>query len=105
MNYKLYIGNLPSSTREDALRQLFSQAGTVISVDLIVDRITGQSKGYAFIMMSGLIEAEKAVEMFNGHRLDDGAIRVSFARRRDSLITNDNSQSLRPPKRGRNKRH
>lgn len=104
MSYKLYVGNLPYATSEDALGKLFSQAGTVVSVDLIKDRITQRSKGYAFIVMSNLIEAEKAVEIFNGHRLDDNEIRVSFARRAEGFLANDNSQSLRPPTRGRSKR-
>ena len=103
MNYKLYVGNLPYSTREDALWKLFSQSGTVVSIDLIKDRLSGQSKGYAFIIMSSLLEAEKAIEMLNGLRLDDNEIRVSYARRREGLIANDDSQSRHLPKRGRNK--
>ena len=105
MNYKLYVGNLPYTTREDALWKLFSQSGTVVSVDLIKDRLSGQSKGYAFIVMSSLLDAAKAIEMFNGHRLDDNELRVSFAQRRQGLIVNDNSQPGHPPKRGRKKRY
>lgn len=103
MNYKLYVGNLPYSTTEDTLWNPFSQSGIVVLVDLIKDRVTGQSKGYAFIVMSDLIEAERAIEMFDSLRLDDNEIRVSFARRREGLMANDNSQSLHPLKRGRNK--
>ena len=103
MNYKLYVGNLPYSTREDELWKLFSQSGTVVSVDLIKDRLSGQSKGYAFVVMSSLLEAENVIEMFNGCRLDDNELRVSFARRRDGLIADDNSQSRRAPKRDRKK--
>jgi len=105
MSYKLYAGNLPYSIGDDALWKLFSQSGTVVSVELIKDRLTKRSKGYAFIVMSNLLEAEKAVEMFNGLRLDTNEIRVSFARRPEALIANDDSQSRRPPKRGKNKRY
>lgn len=104
MDYKLYVGNLPYSTTEDDLWQLFSQSGTVVSVDLIKDRITKRSKGYAFIEMISLLEAEKATEMFNGLSLDDNEIRVSFARRPEGLVANKESQSLRLLKQGRNKR-
>ena len=105
MDYKLYVGNLPYSTTEDELGQLFSQSGTVVSVDLIKDRLTKRSKGYAFIEMSSLLEAEKAIELFNGRSLDDNEIRVSFARRSEGLIANKERRSLRLLKGGRNKRH
>jgi RNA recognition motif-containing protein len=107
MNSKLYVGNLSYFTTEDALSSFFSKAGTVVSVDLIKDRISGRSKGFAFVVMSNLAEAEKAVEMFNGFNLDDSNIRVSLARRRDnrgSLSDPENGKSLHPIKRGRNKR-
>ena len=84
MNSKLYVGNLSYSTTEDALWKLFSQSGTVVSVDLIKDRLSGQSKGYAFVVMSNPAEAEKAVEIFNGLNMDGSEIRVvSFAQRRE----------------------
>jgi cold-inducible RNA-binding protein len=105
MSYKLYVGNLSYLTGEDALWQLFSRSGTVVSVDLIKDRLTKRSKGYAFIVMSSLLEAEKAIEMFNDSRLDNNEIRVSLARRREGLITNDYRQTLRPSKPGQNKRY
>ena len=81
MNFKLYVRNLSNSTREDELWELFAQSGTLISVDIIKDRVTGRSKGYAFIVMSNLLEAEKAIEMFNGRKLDGNEIRVSFMQR------------------------
>jgi RNA recognition motif-containing protein len=105
MSYKLYVGNLPYSTEEDALWQLFSHSGTVVSIEVIKDRLTKRSKGYAFIVMSNLLEAEKAIEMFNDSRLDNNEIRVRFARRPEGLIANDASQSRRPSKRGQNKRY
>ncbi len=83
MESKLYVGNLPYSTTEDELRNLFGQAGTVSSVAVIKDRDTGQSKGFAFVEMSNQAEAEKAISMFNGHSMGQRELRVSMARARE----------------------
>ena len=83
MESKLYVGNLPYSTTEDELRNLFGQAGTVSSVAVIKDRDTGQSKGFAFVEMSSQVEAEKAISMFNGHSMGQRELKVSLARPRD----------------------
>lgn len=83
MESKLYVGNLPYTTSEDELRNLFSQAGTVASVAVIKDRDTGQSKGFAFVEMSNQVEAEKAISMFNGHSMGQRELKVSLARPRD----------------------
>ncbi len=80
METKLYVGNLSFSTTEDELRTLFAQAGTVSAVDLIKDRDTGNSKGFAFIQMSTQQEAEKAISMFNGYSLTNRELRVNVAR-------------------------
>lgn len=83
MESRLYVGNLPYSTTEDELRNLFSQAGTVASVAIIKDRDTGQSKGFAFVEMSNQAEAEKAISMLNGRNLGQREMRVSLARSRE----------------------
>ncbi len=83
MESKLYVGNLPYSTTEDELRNMFSEAGTVASVALIKDRDTGQSKGFAFVEMSNQVEAEKAISMFNGRSMGQREMKVSLARPRD----------------------
>ena len=80
METKIYVGNLSYDTTEDELKNLFAQAGTVASVALIKDRDTGQSKGFAFIEMSNQAEAEKAIQMFNGHSMDNREIVVNEAR-------------------------
>jgi len=80
MEKKLFVGSLSFNTTEDALRDLFSQAGTVESVAIIVDRNTGRSKGFGFVEMSSSEEAEKAKEMFNGKELDGRTIMVDEAR-------------------------
>ena len=83
MESKLYVGNLPYSTTEDELRNMFSEAGTVASVALIKDRDTGQSKGFAFVEMSNQVEAEKAISMFNGRSMGQREMKVSLARPRE----------------------
>jgi RNA recognition motif-containing protein len=83
MNEKLYVGNLAYATTEDDLRQLFAQAGTVTACELIKDRDTGQSKGFAFVTMSSQAEAEKATQMFNAHSLDNRSLTVNPARPRE----------------------
>lgn len=83
MDTKLYIGNLSFNATEDQLREMLSQAGKVESVDIIKDRDTGRSKGFAFAVMSTQAEAEKAISMFNEKPLDDRIIRVNIARPRE----------------------
>ncbi len=80
---KLYVGNLPYSTTEDDLRTLFSQAGTVSTVDLIKDRDTGSSKGFAFVEMSTQSEGENAIKMFNGYSMNNRELKVNIARPRE----------------------
>jgi RNA recognition motif-containing protein len=79
MNSKLYIGNLSTLTTEKELMELFLRAGTVSSVWLSKEQGSGRSKGFAYIEMSNTVEAQKAIEMFNGHQLDDHVLRVSMA--------------------------
>ena len=69
MEFEIYVGNLPKSTTQDELNTLFTQAGEVTAVNLIKDRKSGQSNGFAFIKMSAQNEADKAVIACNGHRL------------------------------------
>ena len=100
MNSKLYVGNLSNTTTEDALLNLFSQSGTVVSVDLIRDPLDKRSKGFAFIVMSNQAEAYKAIEMLDGNNLDNTLIHVSFAKRSEGLIDRDSVNT----KRGKTKR-
>ncbi len=69
MNVKVYVGNLPKSTTQEELSTLFAQAGDVASTDVITDRKSGESKGFAFVTMSTQSEAEKAIHMFNSYSL------------------------------------
>lgn len=80
MGRKLYVGNLPYSADQDALRDAFSQCGTVDSVNVITDRDTGRSKGFGFVEMSSDGEAQKAIEQLNGQSIDGRSIVVNEAR-------------------------
>ena len=80
MSNKLYVGSLSYDTTEDSLKELFSQAGTVDSVSVVMDKFSGKSKGFGFVEMSSEKEAKKAIEMFNGKDLDGRNIIVDEAR-------------------------
>ncbi len=80
MTNKVYVGSLSFDTTEDTLKDLFSQAGTVDSVSIVMDRFSGRSKGFAFVEMSSEEEAKKAIEMFNGKELDGRNIIVDEAK-------------------------
>lgn len=80
MEAKLYVGNLSYETTEDSLRTAFAEAGTVVSVDMIMDRETRRPKGFAFITMSNQAEAENAIKVFNGKMLDNRELKVNIAR-------------------------
>ena len=80
MALKLYVGGLPYSTTDDALKQAFSQAGTVTSASVIIDRMSGRSKGFGFVEMSTDEEAQKAIEMFHGKDFEGRTLTVNEAR-------------------------
>jgi len=81
---KLFVGGLSYNTTENTLKETFSKAGTVESATIIVDKISGRSKGFGFVEMSSEEEAQKAIEMFNGKELDGRNITVSEARPMES---------------------
>ena len=83
MDAKLYVGNLSYTTTEESLRRAFAQAGTVVSVDMIKDRDTGRTKGFAFVTMNNQEEAENAIKLLNGKSLDNREIKVNIARPRE----------------------
>ena len=80
MEKKLYVGGLSYDTTEDSLKDLFSQAGTVDSATVIMDKISGRSKGFGFVEMSSEDEAKKAIEMFNGKDFEGRNIVVDEAK-------------------------
>ena len=80
MSKKLYIGNLPYSVTETALRELFTPIGVVDSVSIITDRDTGRPKGFAFVEMTDDDAAKQAISQINGKTFENRAITVAEAR-------------------------
>jgi RNA recognition motif-containing protein len=80
---RLFVGNLSYQTMEQDLQDHFSQAGSVTSVSLMMDKFTGKSRGFAFVELASAEEANKAVEMFNGKELQGRALTVNIARPRE----------------------
>lgn len=80
MGKKLYVGNLPYSVDQHALEETFGKCGTVESANVIMNRDTGQSKGFGFVEMSSSAEAQKAIQEINGSSIDGRALTVNEAR-------------------------
>ncbi len=77
---KLFVGRLSWDTTDQTLRDFFATVGTVTSAAVIMDRMTGKSKGFGFVEMSSVDEAQKALQELNGKTLDGREIAVSEAR-------------------------
>lgn len=80
MAKKLYVGSLPYSVTDDRLREFFAMAGTVESAQVIIDRMTGRSKGFGFVEMADDEGAKAAIEMYNGKDMEGRSIVVNEAR-------------------------
>jgi cold-inducible RNA-binding protein len=87
MSNKLYVGNLSFQTTNGDLEQLFVAAGTVESVNVITDRDTGRSRGFAFVEMSSAAEAQEAITQLNGKEVDGRSLTVNTARPRENSGT------------------
>jgi RNA recognition motif-containing protein len=80
MSAKLYVGNLPYETSEGDLEDLFAQAGGVASVNVVRDRETGRSRGFAFVEMASDADAKNAIAKFNEHPFGGRKLMVNEAR-------------------------
>jgi RNA recognition motif-containing protein len=80
MSNKLYVGNLAFQTTDSALRDLFSQHGTVTDVAIISDKMTGRSRGFGFVTMESSQAAQAAINALNDHNLDGRNLTVNEAR-------------------------
>jgi RNA recognition motif-containing protein len=84
MSTKLYVGNLAFQTTSEDLQELFAQAGTVESASVVEDRMTGRSRGFAFVEMSTPEEAAAAIEHMNGKEVGGRALKVNEAKPREN---------------------
>ncbi|MCK9378643.1 MAG: RNA-binding protein [Candidatus Moranbacteria bacterium] len=97
MEKKLYIGGLPYSTTEDDLKAAFAAAGSVESATIIVDKMSGRSRGFGFVEMASPEDAQKAIEMFDGKDFEGRTLTVNEARpledRPKKSFSRDNSRN------------
>jgi len=84
METKLFIGNLSHETTEQDLRTMFAEAGTVGSVEVIMDKNSGKPKGFAFVTMSTQVEGETAISMFDGKEVNSRPLKVNVSKPRES---------------------
>ena len=89
---KLYVGNLSFETTENDLQDLFEQHGTVNEVHLMMDRMTGKSRGFAFVTMNDNEQAKAAMSATSGHELNGRALNVNEARPREERGGRPNGQ-------------
>jgi cold-inducible RNA-binding protein len=80
MNTKLFVGNLSFKTTENELHDAFSAHGTVVEANLMMDRMSGRPRGFAFVTMATPEEAQKAIEAMNGATLGERQLTVNIAR-------------------------
>lgn len=83
MGTKLYVGNLPFSVTSQELTDLFSQAGQVVSANIITDRFSGQSRGFGFVEMADEGSAQSAVNQFNDYQMKGRGLKVNEAKPRE----------------------
>ena len=96
---KLYVGNLSFETTENDLQDLFEQHGKVAEVALMMDRMTGKSRGFAFITMNDDTQAKAAMSATNGKELNGRALNVNEARPREERPRGGGGDSRGGPKR------
>lgn len=84
MSMKLYVGNLSFDTSTQDLEKMFGELGTVESANLIEDRETGRSRGFAFVEMSSKEEGQKAISELDGKEIDGRSLKVNEAKPREN---------------------
>jgi cold-inducible RNA-binding protein len=90
MAKKLYVGGIAYSTTKSGLEQAFARAGSVVSADIIMDKVSGRSKGFGFVEMSTDEEAQNAISMLHGTELDGRTLTVNEARPKEDRPRRDN---------------
>lgn len=80
MAQKLFVGGLSFNTTSDGLTQLFAQAGTVVSANVVTDQMSGRSRGFGFVEMSTPEEAKQAITQLNGREFEGRRLTIDFAK-------------------------
>lgn len=93
---KLFVGNIPFSATAEALESYFGQAGDVIEVALMYDKITGRSRGFGFVTMGDAQGASRAIEELNGQEFEGRSLTVNEARPREPRADGNKSGFHRP---------
>jgi cold-inducible RNA-binding protein len=89
MSTKLFVGNLSFNTTENEIQEAFAAHGTVVETNLMMDRMSGRSRGFAFVTMSTPEEAQKAIAAMNGATLGERALTVNIARPKEERPRSD----------------
>ena len=89
MSNKLFVGNLSFNTTENDLQEAFAAHGTVVEANLMMDRLSGRSRGFAFVTMSTPEEAQKAIQAMHGATLDNRPLTVNIARPKEERPRGD----------------
>ena len=89
MSNKLFVGNLSFNTTENDLQEAFAAHGTVVEANLMMDRLSGRSRGFAFVTMSTPEEAQKAIQALHGASIDNRALTVNIARPKEDRPRGD----------------
>ncbi|QQR80418.1 MAG: RNA-binding protein [Deltaproteobacteria bacterium] len=92
MNKRLYVGNLPYSTRDEELKELFAPHGAVETANVILDKMSGRSKGFGFVEMATPEDAEKAIQALNGADFGGRKLKINEA-------NPEQARGSRPPRR------
>jgi RNA recognition motif-containing protein len=99
MSTKLFVGNLSFKTTENDLHEAFAAHGTVVEANLMMDRMTGRSRGFAFVTMSTPEEAEKAIAAMNGATVGERQLTVNIARPKEERPPRSGGGGDRGPRR------
>ncbi|MDR3458813.1 MAG: RNA-binding protein [Verrucomicrobiae bacterium] len=99
MSNKLFVGNLSFNTTENDLQDAFAAHGTVVEANIMMDRMSGRSRGFAFVTMSTPEEAQKAIEALHGAQLDNRALTVNIARPKEERPRGGGGGGDRGPRR------
>ena len=89
MDIRIYVGNLNKSTTQEEINTLFATAGTVSSVELVKEKGSGLSKGFAFVTMTNQADADKAIGLYNAYSLTGNELKVNIAKPRVERASNN----------------